>query len=36
MEKEIYEEGGYPALWKYKIGRLYLAIQEGECCCGKN
>eukprot|EP00557_Chaetoceros_sp_GSL56_P005486 CAMPEP_0176492848 /NCGR_PEP_ID=MMETSP0200_2-20121128/9236_1 /TAXON_ID=947934 /ORGANISM="Chaetoceros sp., Strain GSL56" /LENGTH=39 /DNA_ID= /DNA_START= /DNA_END= /DNA_ORIENTATION= len=22
-EQKIYEEGGYPALWKYKAARLF-------------
>ena len=23
LEQKIYEEGGYPALWKYKAVRLF-------------
>jgi hypothetical protein len=34
-EEKIYEEGGYPALWKFRIIRFARSIQEGNCC-GKN
>jgi hypothetical protein len=31
-EDKIYEEGGYPALWKFRFIRFARSIQEGSCC----
>ena len=31
-EDKIFEEGGYPALWKYKAWKAYEAVKSGDLC----
>lgn len=31
-EDKVYAEGGYPALWKYRIVRLAHQVQTCSCC----
>lgn len=32
VEKKVYAEGGYPALWKYRAIRLYRNVSTCACC----
>jgi hypothetical protein len=32
LEKEIFEERGYPGLWQYKMTRWFLKMKEISCC----
>jgi hypothetical protein len=31
-EEKVYAEGGYPALWKFRIVRFARTVQNGACC----
>ncbi len=32
-EDKIYQEGGYIALWRYKVWKIYAKLKGGTCCC---
>ena len=32
IEDKIFEEGGYPALWKFKAWKAYEAVKSGDLC----